>query len=94
MEVTIDKFGRILIPKKVRQRLGLQAGQALELTSDTDSRTIALQAPTGAKSLEIVITDFGFPVIQNGESIEEDFNNIEFLKETQRDYLDRKMGLE
>jgi looped-hinge helix DNA binding domain, AbrB family len=31
MEVTIDAAGRIVIPKQVRDRLGLTAGTALEL---------------------------------------------------------------
>lgn len=31
MTLTIDKFGRILIPKGVRDRLGLAPGTALEL---------------------------------------------------------------
>ena len=31
MEVTVDKYGRIVIPKAVRERLGLQAGSTLEL---------------------------------------------------------------
>jgi AbrB family looped-hinge helix DNA binding protein len=30
--VSIDKFGRVLIPKKVREQLALQAGGALELS--------------------------------------------------------------
>jgi AbrB family looped-hinge helix DNA binding protein len=31
MEVTLDKYGRIVIPKPVRERLGLEAGSSLEL---------------------------------------------------------------
>ena len=31
MEVTLDKYGRIVIPKAVRERLGLKAGSSLEL---------------------------------------------------------------
>ena len=31
MEVTVDKYGRIVIPKAVRERLGLKAGSTLEL---------------------------------------------------------------
>ncbi len=30
--VKIDTFGRVLIPKKVRELLGLEAGQELELS--------------------------------------------------------------
>lgn len=31
MKVTIDSAGRVVIPKQVRERLGLTAGSALEL---------------------------------------------------------------
>lgn len=31
MEVTLDKFGRILIPKRLRKILGIKSGQKLEL---------------------------------------------------------------
>ncbi len=31
METTLDKFGRIVIPKRVREHLGLTPGTALEI---------------------------------------------------------------
>ena len=34
MEVTIDEYGRIVIPKSIRARLGLEAGSSLELGVD------------------------------------------------------------
>jgi len=37
MELVIDKAGRVVIPKTVRDRLGLRAGDALELQSEGDS---------------------------------------------------------
>lgn len=46
MEVTIDKFGRILIPKALRDLLGLGPGSRLKVTATGDE--IALQ-PTGTK---------------------------------------------
>ncbi|MGB3910807.1 MAG: AbrB/MazE/SpoVT family DNA-binding domain-containing protein [Pseudolysinimonas sp.] len=34
MNVTIDKAGRIVVPKPVRDALGLRAGDELDLTTD------------------------------------------------------------
>jgi AbrB family looped-hinge helix DNA binding protein len=31
MDLTIDKFGRVVIPKKIRERLGLKPGTTLRL---------------------------------------------------------------
>ena len=45
MTVTIDKFGRVLIPKPVRDRLGLTAGAELALDVHT--------AGDGAPALEL-----------------------------------------
>lgn len=93
MEVTIDKFGRILIPKKVREMLGLKPGQVLELITDQTSRKLNLRLPAESASMEVIVTDCGLPVIQNGPPSEEPFDTVEFIKETREEYLNRKMGL-
>jgi AbrB family looped-hinge helix DNA binding protein len=37
MKVAIDKLGRIVLPKKVRNHLGLRAGDELELEEQGDA---------------------------------------------------------
>ncbi len=50
MEVTIDNYGRIVIPKPLRDRLGLEAGSALEITIEPadGGETLTLR-PSGQK---------------------------------------------
>lgn len=45
MTVTIDKAGRIVIPAGVRERLGLRAGTALELTLEDAAIRLVPAAP-------------------------------------------------
>ena len=38
--VTIDKAGRVVIPKEIRDELGLEAGETLLLESEGDRATL------------------------------------------------------
>jgi len=40
METTLDKFGRIVIPKPVRDRLGVEPGTVLELEEDEEGGVV------------------------------------------------------
>lgn len=40
METTLDRFGRVLIPKKLRERLGLEPNDALELQFEDGKLTL------------------------------------------------------
>jgi len=42
MDVTVENYGRIVIPKPLRERLGLTAGSALELSIECDDDGEAL----------------------------------------------------
>jgi AbrB family looped-hinge helix DNA binding protein len=51
MRVTIDKAGRIVVPKPVRDALGLHGGQELDITLGEDGR-LELEVPTTPMRLE------------------------------------------
>jgi len=43
MQTTLDKFGRVLIPKKLREHLGLEPDDALELQLEDGKLTLLPQ---------------------------------------------------
>lgn len=77
MEVTLDKYGRIVIPKPVRDALGLEAGATLHLEtpeSASGEREIALRPERKAPVLQrrngvLVHTGKADPAIDGVEAI-------------------------
>ena len=49
-QITIDKAGRIVLPKPLRQSLGLEAGDTLQLTSQGEN--ISLRPVRGVSPLQ------------------------------------------
>ena len=81
MDVTIDKFGRIVIPKVVRDSLGLKAGSELQVEiteEETGERTIALR-PGQEKAL--LIDEDGL-LVYTGVLKVQDFDVVEHIRVT------------
>jgi len=81
MDVTIDKFGRIVIPKVVRDALGLKAGSELQVEiteEETGERTIALR-PGQEKAL--LIDEDGL-LVYTGVLKVQDFDVVEHIRVT------------
>jgi AbrB family looped-hinge helix DNA binding protein len=94
MEVKIDKFGRILIPKKVREELGLKAGQYLEIGQVNEQEGIYLKKQPAAAP-QLIHSAEGFPFFLFEESqAEEDVSDAAELIKALREERDQKiMGL-
>ena len=59
MTLTIDAAGRVVIPKPLRDRLGLQAGSTLEVLETSDGVTLkpaGRRSPLARKGRFLVIT--------------------------------------
>lgn len=64
MVVSIDRAGRVVIPKDVRDRLGLDADSELEVEVEGD---VIRMAPVRRRGRRVVEID-GWPVIERGDS--------------------------
>jgi AbrB family looped-hinge helix DNA binding protein len=92
MTVTIDKFGRVLIPKKARELIGLREGDQMDLRVSEHDRSIDLQLkPTVGSKTRIHTTDGGWPVIQYLDGKARDYDAVNLIKEG-REERDRKVS--
>lgn len=93
MTLTIDKFGRVLIPKTLRQILGIEPGDELVVEIAPDAPHIKLTAKPKPDDVQVIYTDWGFPVIEGGEPFPDDFDTVTFLKEGYDEYHKSRFGV-
>lgn len=80
MTVTIDKFGRVLIPKPLRDRLGLAPGTALDLkVRDTDDGILTLELRPDCENAGLVRE--GALLVHHGRFTDPDFDPVQFLRD-------------
>ena len=88
MNVTLDKFGRIVIPKAIRRRLGLDAGTELSLEAEDGDivlRPVAQRPP-------LVVRD---DILVSTASLDEEaepFDVVESIRAHRRDRLREQGG--
>lgn len=80
MHLTLDKFGRIVIPKAVRRRLGLEPGTRLRL--EVGERGIVLE-PLGEEA-PLVEKDGLLVSTATLDADREDFDVVEGIRELRR----------
>ena len=92
MDVSIDKFGRILIPKPIRDWLGLEAGTELQLEVVEDGmgeRAIALRA---SQEKPLLVEEDGL-LVYTGSLQQENVDVVEHLRRDRQDRARRQSGL-
>ena len=52
VETTVDRFGRVVIPKKTRDRFGLEPGVSLTVSEQEDGILLKLEAPDSPLGLK------------------------------------------
>jgi len=93
MVLTIDKFGRILIPKVIRQAIGINLGDELIIEIHPDKTMVKLTPKPKESDIKVTYTDWGFPQIEGGEPFPDDFNTADFIKEGYEEYHNSRFGL-
>jgi AbrB family looped-hinge helix DNA binding protein len=93
MEVKIDDYGRIVIPKEVRDKLGIESGSALEIRVDSGGETggaITLR-PKGQKP---ALQQKGELMVHSGSLTEKEFDVVEQIRSERRERARRHAGLD
>lgn len=89
----IDKFGRILIPKKIREAKGYVCGTELSLVMEPETTGLLLEEIVEKNTEPYVeITDWGWPVIKFPNQEKVDFDVVSFIKEGYEERSRKIMG--
>ena len=87
--ITIDKLGRVVIPQKLRERLGLFPGTKLVVESNTDDAVVLKLV----QEVPEVRREKGkFPVILGKSKVDVDI--VELIKKDREDYIQHILGLD
>lgn len=93
MEVKLDDYGRIVIPKEVRDKLGIESGSALEILVDSEGDAggaITLRP----KGQEPALQQKGELLVHSGSLTEEDFDVVEQIRSGRRERARKHAGLD
>lgn len=93
MEVKIDDYGRIVIPKKVRDHLGIESGRTLKVSVETKGAgggAIRLR-PKGQRP---TLRRKGPLLVHSGELAEEGFDVVEQIRAQRTERARRHAGLD
>ena len=89
MDVTIDEYGRIVIPKPIRDRLGLDAGTTLELDVDADDPDTIRLAPKGRAP---TLQRKGDLLVHTGRLTDDTFDVVEQLRRSRAERASTHAG--
>ncbi|MFB6279235.1 MAG: AbrB/MazE/SpoVT family DNA-binding domain-containing protein [Salinibacter sp.] len=92
MDVTIDDYGRIVLPKSIRDRFGLESGSSLaleiaEVGEGTESITLR------PKGQEPPLQQKGDLLVHTGRLTDEEFDVVEQLRNQREERARRHAGV-
>lgn len=93
MTLKVDKFGRILIPKVLRQAISIEPGDKVSIQIDGSNRQFSIRKARTLDDAVLSTTSWGFPTVSLSLPQKVDFNVSDYVHSVRQDYLDRKFGL-
>jgi len=93
MEVKIDDYGRIVIPKEVRDKLGIESGSALEIRVDSGGEAGG-ELTLRPKGQEPALQQKGELLVHSGTLTEEEFDVVDQIRSARRKRARKHAGLD
>ena len=87
--ITMDRAGRVVLPKAVRDELNLSAGDSLELSSDSDGLTLRPARASGR-----MIRKGVFWVMAKSHNPAPMQDPVEMIREMREERMNRILGIE
>lgn len=92
MEVKIDDYGRIVIPKAVREKLGIESGTSLEI--EVDSAEVGGAITLTPKEQKPALRKKEELLVHSGKLTEEDFDVVEQIRSDRQERARKQAGLD
>lgn len=80
VKVKMDKFGRILIPKKIREAKGYEYGMELSLVMEPETSTLRME-PVEKQEPYLEMMPWGLPVIRWPNGKVPDYDPVKMIAE-------------
>lgn len=93
MDVTIDDYGRIVIPKEIRDQLGIKSGSSLEIRAEPDGDaggTITLRPKGQTPALQ----QKGGLLVHSGTLTDDEFDVVEQIRAERQERAQTHAGLD
>lgn len=86
VKVKIDKFGRVLIPKKIREAKGYESGMELNIVMEPRAEYLTITPVIKKTSRpKLVVDDLGIPTFVFGTNEVFDYDFTEAIKKDQEE---------
>ena len=91
MVLKTDKRGRLLLPKAIRDHLGIKPGDEIQATLSEEDNSLSLKAISPEEDQILVMTEWGFPIIYTKKTLPKNFDTVAFMKETYEEHFRKKL---